>query len=105
MGILGRVQPVAMARITGRSDTDFGGAAGPLISKTGGKGTVALAVPHIRIGLRPGSAIPGAIRIEVNTPTPRARGFRNQEAVQAITLRNAVLNFSISACVPMETRT
>jgi hypothetical protein len=32
------------------------------------KGTVALAVPPIRTGLRPNSAVIGAVRIEVTTP-------------------------------------
>ena len=32
-------------------------------------GTVALAVPPIRTGLRPSSAMIGAVRIDVNTPS------------------------------------
>ena len=37
------------------------------------KGTVALAVPPIRTGFRPKSAITGAVRIEVNTPSTGGR--------------------------------
>ena len=43
------------------------------------KGTVALAVPPIRTGLRPSSAMIGAVRIDVKTP--RTGGSPIREAI------------------------